>query len=254
MPRNRIAILILCYALVVGISTPSLLASGSQENEQPAVTWQTFRDRNNLFTAQYPSNWTPSAVAAADRTDGPIDILFLAPITGEDEVGQVEFIQYSEPSIYSTAQESLQAEINGLQSDPTLTKFQIERPIECQKYTLAGLQACSYIYEIRSPDGNLAAMAVDALSTNGTEYEAYYQASFDLFEHFLPAAENMINSFQLTADNVASDFSLGDEGSTSNNATATSSSPMNEDFSLNDTTTSTNTTQNGSNDGDFSLN
>jgi hypothetical protein len=81
-------------------------------------------------------------------------------------------------------------------------------------------------------------MAVDALTPNGTEYEVYYRASFDLFKHYLPNAEYMIKSFQLTGDgSAATDFSLREEG-----------------FSLNDTATSTNITgANSSNDDDFSL-
>ena len=186
-----------------------------------------------MFSVQYPSNWTPRGVAEADRS-GPIDSLFVAPIGG-DQVGEVEFIQYAQPSAFNTPQESLQSEINSLQNDPTVTKFEIERPVECQRYTLAGLPACSYIYEIATPDGSMAVMAVDALAPDGTEYEAYYKASFDLFQHLLPAAEDMIKSFQLTGTN-ATDFSLGD-GSSSLNDTTTTNSSLNEDFSLNDTTT-----------------
>jgi hypothetical protein len=85
-------------------------------------------------------------------------------------------------------------------------------------------------------------MAVDALAPDGIEYEVYYKASFDLFEDYLPTAEKVIESIQLTGNNsAATDLSLGGEG-----------------FSLNDTTTAANTTGsppnvNSSNDEDFSL-
>lgn len=78
---------------------------------------------------------------------GPIDTVFFGPVS-EDELAQVEFIQYPQPSVFTTPKESLESEINILQNDPTTTKFEIERPIECSKYTLNGLPACSYIYEI----------------------------------------------------------------------------------------------------------
>jgi hypothetical protein len=195
-----------------------------------------------LFTVQYPSNWTVSGVAEEERA-GPIDVLFLAPITDADDVAEVEFIQYAEPSIFSTPQEALESEISSLQNDPNVTKFEIERPVECSSHNLSGLPACSYIYEIASTDGgNLAVMAVDALAPDGIEYEAYYKASFDLFEDYLPTAEKVIESIQLTGNNsAATDFSLRGEG-----------------FSLNNTTTATNTTGsppnvNSSNDEDFSL-
>jgi hypothetical protein len=242
MIQNKIILITLCSALFFGLSTPVLFANGSLEDEQPAVTWKTFKDRNNLFTVQYPPNWTVSDVAEAER-EGPIDVLILAPVTNETDVAEINFIQYTQPSIFNTPQESLESEITTLQNDPTLTKFEIERPVECSSNNLGGLPACSFIYEVASTDGgNLAVMAVDALAPDGTEYEAYYMASFDLFEDLLPTAERVIESFQLTGNaSAATDFSLRGEG-----------------FSLNDTTTATNTTgsppnANSSNDEDFSL-
>jgi hypothetical protein len=242
MLQNRIALITLCSALFFGVNTPVIFASGSQGDEQPAVTWKTFKDRNNLFTVQYPSNWTVSGVAEAER-EGPIDVLILAPVTNETDVAEINFIQYTQPSIFNTPQEALESEITTLQNDPTLTKFEIERPVECSSHNLSGLPACSYIYEVASTDGgNLAVMAVDALAPDGTEYEAYYKASFDLFEDLLPTAERVIESIQLTANaSAATDFS-------------------GEDFSLNDTNATTTANITGSlpnvsssNDEDFSL-
>ena len=86
-------------------------------------------------------------ITATEAVLGPIDTVFFGPVS-EDELAQVEFIQYPQPSVFTTPKESLESEINILQNDPTTTKFEIERPIECSKYTLNGLPACSYIYEI----------------------------------------------------------------------------------------------------------
>jgi hypothetical protein len=244
MLQNRIALITLCSALFFGVNTPVLFASGTQGDEQPAVSWKTFKDRNNLFTVQYPSNWTVSGLAEAEIA-GPIDVLILAPVTDENDVAEIEFIQYTERSIFNTPQEALESEINSLQNDPTVTKFEIEMPVECSSYNLSGLPACSYIYEVASTDGgNLAVMAVDALAPDGTEYEVYYRASFDLFEDILPTAGKVIESIQLTGNNsAATDFSLTGEG-----------------FSLNDTNTTTTANTTGSppnasssNDEDFSL-
>jgi hypothetical protein len=244
MLQIRIVLITLCSALFFGVSIPGLFASESQENEQPTAAWKAFKDRSNLFTVQYPSNWTVSGLAEGESF-GPIDVLFLAPITDADDVAEVEFIQYAEPSIFSTPQEALESEISSLQNDPNVTKFEIERPVECTSHNLSGLPACSYIYEIASTDGgNLAIMAVDALAPDGKEYEAYYKASFDLFENHLPTAEKIIDSFQLTGNNsAATDFSLSGKG-----------------FSLNDTTTTTTANATGSpldanssNNEDFSL-
>jgi hypothetical protein len=233
---------VLC--LILWCKYTRLICKRISGDEQPAVSWKTFKDRNNLFTVQYPSNWTVSGLAEAEIA-GPIDVLILAPVTDENDMAEIEFIQYTERSIFNTPQEALESEINSLQNDPTVTKFEIERPVECSSYNLSGLPACSYIYEVASTDGgNLAVMAVDALAPDGTEYEVYYRASFDLFEDILPTAGKVIGSIQLTGNNsAATDFSLTGEG-----------------FSLNDTnaTTTANTTgsppnASSSNDEDFSL-
>jgi hypothetical protein len=258
MLQNRIAIIALCFAFFAGIGTTSIFASESQQSDQPQITWKTFKDRTNLFSVQHPSNWAPSGAAEAV---GPIDIIFFAPIPASGKKAQIEFIQYPQPSLFKTSKEALESEINTLQNDPTVTKFEIERPVECQTYTLNGLPACSVIYEINSTEGgSLAVMIVDALASNGTEYEVYYHASFDLFEHFLPTVKNMVESFQVTgSDSATTDFSLRDGSFSLNDTTTSDFSPRNESLFLNDTTTSTNITgdppsTNSSNDDNFSLN
>jgi len=231
MLQNGIMI-ISCLILLVATFTTSTFGSQSQEDKKPEVNWKNFKSRDNLFTVQYPSNWTPSTVRESERS-GPIDIIFTSPGSNEDKWTEVEFIQYDALSAFNSANESLGSEISGLQNDASLTKFQIERPLECSKYTLNGLQACSYIYEVGSKaEGNFAAAAVDALSGDGTEYEVYYKSTFDSFKQFLPTFEKMLKSFKTTGNNSAiADFSLDDKGITSLNATNTTSS-NDDDFSL----------------------
>jgi len=209
----------------------------SSQNEQPPsaqqsqVTWRTFNDREGLFTVQFPSNWTPSNVAEVDRS-GPIDSFFSSPGATGETGAEIEFIQYAQPSVFSTSQEALESEINTLQNDPTVTKFEIERPVECAMFILNGLQACSYIYEVRTTDGpNLAVLAVDAVAPDGTEYEVYYRSDFNSFQHYLPAAESMIRSFQTTGSGSdVTNFSLG--GSSNTTRQQNSSSSSDDDFSL----------------------
>ena len=239
MIQKNVLVLLAFLLLSASIWTSLAFASSSgskadiEDEQQSQVTWKNFKDRNNLFSVQYPSNWTPTAPAAADAR-GPIDSIFYAPVSA-DELAQVEFFQYAQPSVFTTPKESLESEISTNQNDPTTTKFEIERPIECQKYTLNGLQACSYIYETHStPESgipNQAILAVDALADDGTEYETYYYGSYDLFEHFLPVAENMIKTFQTTGSNTStSDFSLSGSSNTTGQLSTNSSSE--DDFSL----------------------
>jgi hypothetical protein len=240
-------VMTLCLALLLGFGTYTAFASSSEDDEensqneqtQPSqgnqtsqVSLRTFNDRESLFTVQYPSNWTPSA-PAAEQVSGPIDIIFFAPVSAPDDVAEVEFIQYAQPSVFSTPREALESEISTLQNDPTVTKFEVERPLECEMYTLNGQPACSIIYEIASPDGQLAFMIVDALTNNGTEYETYYRASFNLFNNYLPTAENMIKSFQTTGSNASTtDFTLSGSAGSSNTTGQRSTNLSSNDFSL----------------------
>lgn len=233
MDQMRFMVVISIYALLVCLSTNYVFASQSQDDDEPPVTWKKFQDRNNRFTVQHPSNWTPSGV---QEPQGPIDILFWSPGSDEDSGAYANFVQWTDQSLFRTAQEALDAEISSLQNDGTLTKFEIERPIECSRYTLNTLPACSVVYEIGNPDGtNFAMMIVDALATNGTEYEVYYRSDFESFEHFLPTVEIMIESFRTTGSEPAgADFSLGDGNSTNQSDTRPmkAATPI-EDFSLN---------------------
>ena len=110
--------LLICFGPYVALASSSedddndnnAQEEDSQQNEQQAqpsqgtqsqVTWKTFKDRNNLFTVQYPSNWVPSGVAEADRA-GPIDALFLSPGATPERGVEVDFMQLGAPSVYQT--------------------------------------------------------------------------------------------------------------------------------------------------------
>lgn len=199
--------------------------------ESTKSDWKTFKDRDNLFTVQYPSKWTPSYTREADKL-GPIDVVFTAPgYIADKNWAEIDLIQYDSKSAFNSAQESLESEISNFQNDPMVTKFEIERPIECAMYTLNGIQACSYIYEIDSKDGgHLAALAVDALLDDGTEYESYYKADIKSFKKWLPIAEETLVSFKTTDNNSATTgVLLGNDTVTDLNTTNTTSSSSDDD-------------------------
>ena len=77
-------------------------------------------------------------------------------------------------------------------------------------------------------------MAVNALATDGTEYEVYYKSEFDSFKHFLPTVEYIIGSFRTTGSEPVTDFFL----ESGNNTNQSDNRPMkpgtqDDDFSLN---------------------
>ena len=104
------------------------------------------------------------------------------------------------------------------------------------KYTLNGIQACSYISEANSKDGgHLVTMSVDAMLNDGTEYEVYYKADTKSFKKYLPIAEEMLMSFKTTDNNSANSGVIeGNDTITDLNITnTTTSSSSDDDFSLN---------------------
>ena len=246
MLQNDVSI-VLCFALIVGISANTAFASDTEEVDldQSQITWKTFQDRDNLFTAEYPSNWSPSGVDASMRA-GPIDTIFYGPVADLNDVLSVELVQWGAPSVFRTANESLQAILDHIQSDPTVNKFEIERPMQCTSL-FNGLESCNAIYEVHYPEEAFAVMVVDALAPNGTEYGAWYLGSFDLFERHLPTAEKMIGSFKTMGGSSAiNDFSLGGGVSDSNTtgiADANTTGTLNDqDFSLGSGISDSNTT------------
>jgi hypothetical protein len=219
-----------CIALVMSVSTNAVFASESQEANQSQITWKTFQDRDNLFTVEYPSNWSPRGIDVSMKA-GPLDAIFYGPTADLNDVLSVEFMQWGAPSAFRTANESLQAALDSVQSDPTVNRFEIERPMQCTSL-FNGLESCNVIYEVHYPEEALAVMIVDALAPNGTEYSAYYLGSFDLFERHLPTAEKMIGSFKtMVGSSAINDFSLGG-GVNGSNSTDTNTSRASNDLDL----------------------
>jgi hypothetical protein len=210
--------------------TADAFKAGTESNKSD---WKTFKDRDGLFTIDYPSKWIPGYTSEADKS-GPIDVYFIAPGSTDKNWAEIDLLQYDEKSAFNSANESLESEISNFQNDPTVTKFQIERPIECSKYTINGVQACSYIYEINSKDGGHSAiLAVDALLNDGTEYESYYKADINSWKKYLPIAEEMLMTFKTTDNNSVTSGVLSDNETTTDLNTTNTTSSGDDDFSLN---------------------
>lgn len=254
MIPNSILISLSVVLVLTSLNTHLAFASNQEEDEdgqdnsdsqnettqQSKVTWKTYSDGKGLTTVKYPSNWVPTNVL--ESLLGPVDLRFSYPDDNTSKA-EVDVVQYAEPSVFKptdehiyTLNEPLYWEISGNANLSTVTKFEIEQPIECQKFTLNGLPACSVIYEIHdlatSPK-ELVVLAVSAVDPDGTEFRAHYTASFDLFKHFLPTAEYMIKSFQTTEPHPKpKDFSLSSSNGSSNIPGQATNSSSSSDFTL----------------------
>jgi hypothetical protein len=223
--------------LTLALVSPSYFSADTLDAFNPGTEsnksdWKTFKDRNNLFTIQYPSKWTPSYTGELLKA-GPIDIFFDSLGSTEEKGPQIHFIQYDAKSAFNSANDTLESELNMYKDDPAMPGFQIKSPIECVKYTLNGIQACSSIYVYNNGKVPQGVLAVDSISSDGTEYEAYYFSDRDSFKKDSPIFEEMLTSFKTIDNNsMASNVLSGNETITDLNTTNTTKS-SDDDFSLN---------------------
>jgi hypothetical protein len=177
------------------LSSPSGPSSLSNQDpqEQGEVSWKTFRDRNGLFTVQYPSNWLPSYPS---EPLGPIDIqLYFGDGRGDAflNIYKMEGI-----SPFLTSNESIDSSLSYDQS--TLNNFRLLEPIKCVQYSINGVPACSYTASFTADDGtDQTYLFLRAVTPDGTEYGAIYMSSANLFNHFKTTVDHMIESFSVTS-------------------------------------------------------
>jgi hypothetical protein len=193
--KGNIRYLWLCGVIgifLIFFNTTNVFAQNGDGN---GVTWKTFNDRDRLFTINYPSNWYPSSVP---EPLGPIDIDFF--YKGKE---------YAWINIF--ARESIFTNVSDVMdswSYEAESNYELERTVECQKYTINGEPACSRIVSYKDPDTNpdtnsgyLAVLTVIAIDNNkGLEYIFTFMASLDVFKTFLPVAEYMVESFKVTGN------------------------------------------------------
>jgi len=196
----------------------------AQEDKSNGVTWKTFNDRNGLFTINYPSNWNPSPVA---EPYGPIDIDFT--YNGK----QFAWVNnFARETIFSNATDTLDT-----QSMSTADNYEEERAVECKKYTINGVPACSRIESYKDPMlGYVATLTVAGVDNNGIEYVFTYVADLDVFKTFLPVAEAMLKSYKVTGTIPTSSTT------TDTIATTTNQSMTNAEFTIEDDNVGTNIT------------
>jgi hypothetical protein len=88
--------------------------------------------------------------------------------------------------------------INAEQANTDSTGGKLEQPIECSKYFINDILACSMTYSGLNPDADQVKLLLVYLVDNkGIEYTLYLGATPDLFEYFKPVFDHMVSSFEL---------------------------------------------------------
>lgn len=175
------------------------------------VKWKTFNEKNGLFSIKYPSNWFPNKIETPELIN-----MFFAYQGQGSSFATLNLV--GGDSIFTNVTDLLDSFSAQRQ---TFDKYQMVQPIECQKYMLNGKVACSHIesFKFELPDFPtkpiVNQLTVGAIDEDGMEYTVIYTAPKKVFDDFLPVAEEMIKSLNVTGTTPSSagDSIQGSDGS-----------------------------------------
>jgi len=172
------------------------------------VKWKTFKEKNGLFTMDYPSNWIPGKSRDNPENPSPIDMYFVYSGSRGSNVASLSVT--ADESIYTNVPDYMDSLISTLPS-----KFKPVQPVECTKYMIKGVEACSFIVSYKNTDvpGKPTIMEMDVVIIDefGVQYVMSYSASKNLYDDYLPVAEQMIKSFN--SGNILSPDDSGGQSS-----------------------------------------
>lgn len=177
-------------ALLAVISIPNFGHSFAQD------TWNTFEDRDALFSIQIPSNWNASQIPKTEKL-APIDYMFRYDHKG-NSFAWVE-LMISEAS-YPSAKDALKSYLSAYQQ---YDDFNLIKPIDCGTYILNNAIACSFLSS-QQLEGEQRRNVLDVISINPSDILTHFMfvASSNIYETFLPAAEYISNSININSTAV----------------------------------------------------
>lgn len=164
------------------------------------VKWKTFKEKNGLYTIKYPSNWIPQKVDEFEGVDitSPINLYFV--YSDSRSSGAIISIAADE-SIFTNATDSVDSIYAYAQSLP---RYKLVQPMECEKYVLKEVQACSTVISYKNTElprkPIVTELDIVTIDEDGVEYVMAYIANKGLFDDFLPVVEEMVKSFSVTGD------------------------------------------------------
>lgn len=198
--------------LMLVLSQPQVYASDNAK-------WKTFKDKNGVFTIQYPSNWSPLKTdEEGDEEEEEYTSLINVAFTYQGKGTSFAVINlFAETeSLFTNITDKIDSASATKQN---YEKYKVIQPVECGKYTLNQLNACSLIEEFRleeiegfSTRPLVNQLTVGAIDDDGTEFLIIYTASQKQFDDYLPDAGDMIKSFETTGTAVMDDDSSEESG------------------------------------------
>ncbi|HJR84246.1 MAG TPA: hypothetical protein VJ772_02645 [Nitrososphaeraceae archaeon] len=184
----------LAIAFVIIIAS-CLVLPITQINATEKIGWKVFNEKNGHFTIKYPSNWIPYRYVEGSLA--PVNIYF--SYSGGDS-SFAQLLLFGEESIYSNASDLVDSNYVYLQTEQD---YEVLQPTQCGKYTIKNITACNAIVTYRDVElegkPKLKELIVGTLDDQGMEYVITYYVTTDLYDHYLPVAEEMIRSFNITS-------------------------------------------------------
>ncbi len=177
------------------LSVLSYISFFGESNAQ--VTWNTFKEKDGLFSAQVPSNWNVSEVSEAEKL-APIDYMLRYNDKG-NSFAWVE-LMISEP-LYSNASAAAESYLTYYQQ---FDDFNLTKPIDCSMYRLNDAPACS-ILSSQQLEGEQRRNVLNIVSINPNDIQtdAVFITSSNIFQPFLPVGEYIINSLTVNSTAVS---------------------------------------------------
>jgi hypothetical protein len=186
----KFAFIFITLALIAGVSIPFFGQSYGQ------VTWNTFEEKDGLFSIQVPSNWNVSEVSDTEKL-APIDYILRYNDKG-NSFAWVE-LMISEP-LYSNASAALESYQSYYSQ---FDDFNLTKPIECDTYTLNDEPACSFSSSQQlQGEQKRNVLSLVSIVPNGLQTDVAFITSNNIYEPFLPVGEYIIKSLTINSTAV----------------------------------------------------
>jgi hypothetical protein len=159
------------------------------------VSWKMFKEKNDVFTIKYPSNWAFGKYY--EESSAPINIYFYY----QGSSALAELAIYAQESLFTNSSDLVDSYPVYLQNEP---EYKILETTQCGKYIIKNLDACDITVTYRDTrledEPVMKHVIIGTIDEDGVQYIIEYFVTEDLYEHYLPVAEEMIKSFNVTGN------------------------------------------------------
>lgn len=179
----------------------SLFCISSLGESSAQVTWNTFRQTDNLFSIQIPSNWNVSEMRDSEAL-APFDYMFVYK-GQQNSFAWIELL-ISEP-LFTSPRAALESYISQYQGS---NNFKQLLPIECNTHGYDNSTAC-FLLSSQQLEGELKRNVLNMVSitSDGIQTDFVFITSSNIFGQLLPVGEYMIKSLEINSTQISQTLS-----------------------------------------------